>query len=396
MSLRAPAPLLCIARTTIPKVAGPQGRSKRIILNVGYPSTGRGVNVRSRCGSKGRVCRTNRHFRRQRQVISARCCLTGQVPSSCSAPGPRSHQGIPAASATAEKAARWAWCREAGRSPEDIRIQRSDYWPWLCRQPWFSEQAPLADQYPKIIEKLFGVRKQRRDFFERLIAPGVGPKSGYRALVRILNEGWINTVLTTNFDHCIEEAKVLENKPHFLVSIKTPDDLVRFNAASPDPQLVYLHGSVEHYSDKNLDHEVDQLDAPIVQRLVPLLRDHPLIVVGYRGNEPSVMKGLLLEQIKATNTFAQGVYWCVRESDMGQPLSPLVNELAAAIPIFRSSPSPASMSYFSTIFGIACVPKVHSRYGAAMPTAKPICPLTCELSRRPMLTISTTRCCVSA
>jgi hypothetical protein len=96
---------------------------------------------------------------------------------------------------------------------------------------------PLADQYPKIIEKLFGVRKQRRDFFERLIAPGVAPKSGYRALARILNEGWINTVLTTNFDHCIEEAKVLENKPHFLVSIKTPDDLVRFNAASPDSSI---------------------------------------------------------------------------------------------------------------------------------------------------------------
>ena len=150
---------------------------------------------------------------------------------------------------------------------------------------------PLADQYPKIIEKLFGVRKQRRDFLERLIAPGVAPKggyralissdsmpprliapgvtpkSGYRALVRNLNAGWINTVLTTNFDHCIEEAKVLENKPHFLVSIKTPDDLVRFNAASPNPQLVYLHGSVEHYSDKNLDNEVDQLDAPIVHRL---------------------------------------------------------------------------------------------------------------------------------
>jgi hypothetical protein len=34
--------------------------------------------------------------------------------------------GIPAAAVTAEKAARWAWCREAGRSPDDIRIQRSE------------------------------------------------------------------------------------------------------------------------------------------------------------------------------------------------------------------------------------------------------------------------------
>ncbi|KRQ16364.1 hypothetical protein AOQ71_05230 [Bradyrhizobium manausense] len=76
---------------------------------------------------------------------------------------------------------------------------------------------------------------------------------------------------------------------------------------------------------------MEQLDAPIVQRLVPLLRDHPLIVVGYRGNEPSIMREFLLKQINATNRFAQGVYWCVRESDMQQSLSPLVKELAAAI-----------------------------------------------------------------
>jgi hypothetical protein len=239
--------------------------------------------------------------------------------------------GIPAAAATAEKAAKWAWCREYGRSPDDVRIQRSDYWPWLCQQSWFSEKAPLADQYPKIMERLLGVRKQRRDFFERLISPGVPPSAGYRCLARILNEGWISTVLTTNFDHRLEDATILENKPHFLVSIKTSDDLVRFNASPADPQLVYLHGSVEHYSDKNLDREVDSLEQGLIERLVPVLRDHPLIVVGYRGSEPSVMKGLLLEQRGPTNNFAHGVFWCVRENEMSSALSPLVHELGAAI-----------------------------------------------------------------
>ncbi len=238
--------------------------------------------------------------------------------------------GIPAA-ATAEKAARWAWCREAARSPDDVRIQRSDYWPWLCQHSWFSEDVSLADQYPKVIEKLLGVRKQRRDFFERLISPGVNPGAGYRCLARILNEGWISTVLTTNFDHCLEDAKVLENKPHFLVSIKTTDDLIRFNASPADPQLVYLHGSVEHYSDKNLDREVDALDLGVIDRLVPVLRDHPIIVVGYRGNEPSVMKGLLLDQRGSTHNFAHGVFWCIRENEMSSALSPLVRELADAI-----------------------------------------------------------------
>jgi predicted HTH transcriptional regulator len=257
--------------------------------------------------------------------------LDGSTPVLLIGAGASITSGIPAAAATAEKAARWAWCREAARSPDDVRIQRSDYWPWLCQQSWFSEEVSLADQYSKVIERLLGVRKQRRDFFERLISPGVNPGAGYRCLARILNEGWISTVLTTNFDHCLEDAKVLENKPHFLVPIKTTDDLIRFNASPADPQLVYLHGSVEHYSDKNIDGEVDTIEQGIIDRLVPVLRDHPIIVVGYRGNEPSVMKGLLLDQSVPTNNFAHGVFWCVRESEMSSALSPLVQELADAI-----------------------------------------------------------------
>lgn len=254
--------------------------------------------------------------------------LDGSTPVLLLGAGASITSGIPAAAATAEKVARWAWCREQGRSPDDIRVTRSDYWPWLCEQAWFRDDLPLADQYPKVVENLLGVRKQRRDFFERLIAPGIPPKEGYRSLARILNEGWITTVLTTNFDHCLDDARILENKPHLLVSIKTADDLIRFNTAPAEPQLLYLHGSVEHYSDKNLDSEVDALEPNIVQRVAPLLRDHPLLVVGYRGTERSIMQGLFLDQIATTNKFAQGIYWCMRESEMELPLSPLVMEVA--------------------------------------------------------------------
>lgn len=256
--------------------------------------------------------------------------LDGSQPTLLLGAGASVTSGIPAAEETAEKAARWAWCQAHGRSPDDV-VLRSDYWPWLCAQPWFSEARSFAEQYPLVIAKLLGVRKTRRDFFERLIAPAVRPNVGYRSLARILNEGWISTVLTTNFDHCLDDARVLENKPHLLVSIKTPDDLVRFSSSPADPQLIYLHGSVEHYSDKNLDEEIDALDPVLVQRLAPLLSDHPIVVVGYRGAEPSIMRDLFLSHVEVTNNFAQGVYWCVREADTAKPMSPLLEEFAHTI-----------------------------------------------------------------
>lgn len=239
--------------------------------------------------------------------------------------------GIPAAHETVERIALWAWRKENGRHPDDITIRRSDWWPWLTAQPWYRADKFLADLYPDAVSRLLGVKRDRREFFEQLVNPRVSPSRGYNALTQLLHQGWISTILTTNFDKCLERAAVLNNRPHRLISISTPDDYIRFSSVPQDPQLIYLHGSVEHYSDKNLPDEIQSLHRPLVDRVAPLLRDHPVVVVGYRGAERSVMHDLFLEQAASGNAFLQGVYWCVRRGEQEKPLSPLVQQLARAI-----------------------------------------------------------------
>ena len=238
--------------------------------------------------------------------------------------------GIPAAGQTVERVARWAWCKESGRHPDDIAIRRSDYWPWLTGLPWFRSGAQLADLYPAAIDNLLGVKSDRREFFEKLINPNIPPSRGYTALTQILHQGWISTVLTPNFDECLERARVMHNRPHRLVNIRTPADYVMFNSAPQDPQIIFLHGSVSHYTDKNLTAEVQSLDAELVERLRPLLRDHPIIVVGYRGSEASVMNDLFLSSAGSSG-FLHGVYWCTHRANSAERLSPLVKQLADAI-----------------------------------------------------------------
>src|ERR1700728_88943 len=60
--------------------------------------------------------------------------------------------GIPAAGATVERVARWAWCKENSRSHDDFTIRRSDYWPWVSSLHWFRTDVPLADLYPAAID----------------------------------------------------------------------------------------------------------------------------------------------------------------------------------------------------------------------------------------------------
>jgi hypothetical protein len=238
--------------------------------------------------------------------------------------------GIPAAGTTVEKVARWAWCKENGRHPDDFTIRRSDYWPWVSGLPWFRASTFLADLYPEAIDNLLGVKSDRRDFFEKLINPNVPPSRGYVALTQILHQGWISTVLTPNFDQCLERAAILHNRPHRLVSISTPADYVMFSSIPQDPQVIFLHGSVKHYTDKNLTAEVQSLDPVLVDMLKPLLRDHPVVVVGYRGAEASVMNDLFLSQATC-NGFLHGIYWCVLSGEQDGALSPLVVRLADAI-----------------------------------------------------------------
>ena len=119
--------------------------------------------------------------------------------------------------------------------------------------------------------------------------------------------------------------------PHFINSIQTPSDYTKFTTDPQNPQLVYLHGSVDHYTDKNLIDEVQKLDQQLVDMLIPLLRDRPLIVVGYRGAEPSVMRHLLTGNAELCHFYRHGVFWCRRGNESGEELPLLVDELAKTI-----------------------------------------------------------------
>jgi len=149
-------------------------------------------------------------------------------------------------------------------------------------QAWYAREAPRHDNYAAAVHNLLQPRQARADFFRQLINTSIGPSLGYDKLAEFLALGLIPVVLTTNFDQLLPEMRVLKRRPHHIDVIQTPSDYVKFSTSPLYPELVYLHGSVEHYSDKNIEEEVQRLDDDMVEMLFPLLRDHPLIVIGWR------------------------------------------------------------------------------------------------------------------
>lgn len=233
--------------------------------------------------------------------------------------------GVPLSDQIVDIAIKWAYCKNTGVHPEDPSIRRSDWLEWVLQFPWYKRDTSSADNYSNVIHHLLRPRDDRREFFLKLTRPEVPASPGYGYLLDLLDQRRIDTVLTTNFDTVLPNLQVTRKRPHVLESISTVSDYVKFSTWPARPQLIYLHGSVEHYTDKNLPQEVQRLDEQLVELLRDLLRDHPLIVIGYRGAEPSIMEHLLAEQALRTNRFAQGIYWCVLKGS--SQLHPLVTSL---------------------------------------------------------------------
>ena len=233
-----------------------------------------------------------------------------------------------------EKIARWGYCKENNLSIEDPRIRRSDWYPWLEKQNWYRKDLKSADNFPSAVENILQPSESRRQFFEDILDTQVPAGEGYEYMVRFMERKLIHTILTTNFDSVLLNLCRANRRLHHIDVIQTPSDFSIISTSSQRPQLIYLHGSVQHYTDKNTLAEVnEELNPNLVARLIPLLRDHPLIVIGYRGAEPSVMRHLLIDNDAAADGYRHGIYWCSRNYIEGDSnnLPLLVQALAGEI-----------------------------------------------------------------
>lgn len=237
--------------------------------------------------------------------------------------------GIPASADMVRVALRWLAASRRNLHRDDTRITPSDVQQLLAEQEWFVPGTDPAAYFPQVIALLDQPRELRRDFLLEMISRATNPSSGYLDLARLIRRRIVSTVVTPNFD---ELVKIACGPGGGLITMSNGDEYRALTTAPRWPQLVYLHGQAEYYLDKNRNEEIDHLDPGLVDRLLPILRDHALIVVGYRGAERSVMHDLLLKNVQRADGFNHGIFWCVRGTSIDtQQLPDPLRALAGAV-----------------------------------------------------------------
>ncbi len=201
---------------------------------------------------------------------------------------------------------------------EDTKEEEFDSWK---KEKKAIDETNLAESYTKIFAKRFEV--DFRAGYEELqrYMDKAEPSIGYSFLAQFLSKTSHKFVITTNFDTMVEDALfgLKEAKPlvlgHELLS-------KYINPTSPTrPTIIKIHRDflLDPY---NTDDEIKELDAQWQESLKPLLKEHSMIVIGYGGNDDSLMN--YLNNIEDRKP----IYWCYRgdKSKLSSKITSILTE----------------------------------------------------------------------
>lgn len=164
------------------------------------------------------------------------------------------------------------------------------------------------EEYSFYFEKCYPSRSDR-EYYIRNKVRDIKPSLGYLCMGELIVNGKIDLVSTTNFDDLVQ-AGVHSINPGF--SIKTISSAVSnsvgFALNEGFPNIIKLHGDYLFDKLKNTESELQKLEDKIADIWKTSIEQNGLIVIGYAGNDNSVMS--VLEELINEGGIKKGVYWC--------------------------------------------------------------------------------------
>jgi len=212
----------------------------------------------------------------------------------------------------------WEWKREIylsgnpSLSPQfflDVSLPsvRDKIQRWLDSQRTFP---PLGDpsEYSFYVEHTYPKLSDRQAYFEKRFS-GAVPQAGYQLLAMLQNSLILQWVWTTNFDGLLRQArKPMQTRPLKEIGLDTTFRIRDLREDEDCGYLVYLHGDYRYDKLQNTSDETRALDDDLRARLIDRVHRQPLLVIGYGGQDESVMTAL---EAAVTGQFAGGgLYWC--------------------------------------------------------------------------------------
>ncbi len=163
-------------------------------------------------------------------------------------------------------------------------------------------------EYSVYFEKCYPMRQNRENYIQNQVRDA-RPSLGYRCLGELIIQDKINLVATTNFDdlilagiHSIDAGRSVKTLSSAL------EGSVGFSVDDNFPTIVKLHGDYLYDKLKNTTAELQKLENQIGEIWKLNIVNRCLVIVGYAGNDNSVMSAL--EGLLDEDRTLKAIYWC--------------------------------------------------------------------------------------
>lgn len=173
------------------------------------------------------------------------------------------------------------------------------------------------EEYSYYFEQCYSDPQTRKRFIEALVT-NKNPSLGYLCLAEAIEQGKIKNVWTTNFDPLLENAyhKLYPTGTLLVCSDANKSSVSSLNPAYP--VVGKLHGDYRYDWLKNTETELQQLEEKLKAYAMNQLIDKQLVVIGYSGNDESIMS-FLEGCVDNPNVLSKGLYWTVKKGGQANP-----------------------------------------------------------------------------
>jgi hypothetical protein len=211
-------------------------------------------------------------------------------------------------------------------------------------------------QYAEAFKEALPDKAQRRQFFEE-ICSDKPPHKEHNLIAHLVEHKIFSIVFTTNFDHLTELAMTYRCSPQprvylYDVDIEPPE----YSSASP--KVLKLHGDFLFDDMANLDEELQRrLSENMRRKLQTYLSGRGLVVVGYGGNDETIMQ--FLEQLaESPEGMKDGLWWiiCKEEEKKKDSLVSLIEKMNAKGKLVEIVGPTDAVTFFTTICNFLSLP----------------------------------------
>jgi protein O-mannosyl-transferase len=182
--------------------------------------------------------------------------------------------------------------------------------------PNYKPKDPGASYSEVFKERFWPDFKEGTRYLEKLME-FKKPSLGYYVLADILNQNKHNLVITVNFDNLIADALFFYSGSHPILC--GHNNVAALMPTVPHrPMVIKVHHDI-YLNPLSDPDSLTKIGPGFKKKLPEFLKSYTPIVIGYGGNDGSLMK--VLHDCKE---ISGGIYWCLRDAD---PIPDVVEDL---------------------------------------------------------------------